>query len=514
MILVFCFALNFEASEIEITILHTNDLHQHLEPLPHIAGYVTGYKKIHPNTLFVDAGDWFDRGSSLVPLTQGEALYGAMREMGYDAWIVGNHDWAYGGERLVELMGKYPTPVLATNLATTMPPLPTNVVQVMVRDFEGVRVGLFGITLDTYGTDPKGRPDLYVLDCRERAVWAVAELKEAGADIIVAVTHLGFEKMKHEVGRSFHPSDQDLVKENPDIDVVIGGHSHQLLKEETIREVHEKTGAIITQAGAQGRYVGRLTLLVDADDRSIRSFEVEAIEVSESLPKHRETAEFIAAQYAEHMPNASAVVGEFKLPMPLHGLAFWYADFIRQQAGADVCLLPRKALYDEHASFEAGEVDVERLMGYLYDRYVVTGMVKGADLLSYCDTDEMRDRFNPLHHQGRPFSGDAVYSDGIDVSFDADTKKVKFEIDPDKIYKVAFPWPYGRNKGALPTRGQAEEARLPGGGDMNDLEPLPMTTHELLVREGMKRGLDFYRQPPRALSDWDEWTKHFEAKLK
>ncbi len=85
------------ADEIEITILHTNDLHQNLRPLARIAGYVAGYKRTHPHTVFIDAGDWFDRGSSLVTMTRGEAIYGAMATMPYDFWIVGNHDWAYGG---------------------------------------------------------------------------------------------------------------------------------------------------------------------------------------------------------------------------------------------------------------------------------------------------------------------------------------------------------------------------------------------------------------------------------
>lgn len=314
-----------EAGGVEISILHTNDLHQNLGPLPRIAGYVAGYKRDHPNTVFVDAGDWFDRGSSLVRLTRGETLYGAMESMGYDMWIVGNHDWAYGGERLVDLMKRYPVPVLATNLATTRTSLPKNIVRTVVKEFDGVRVGFFGITLDTYGKNPRSRPNLYVLDCRVETARAVAELKKRGVDIIVAVTHLGFEKMSHEVGRSFHPSDQDLVAANPDIDVVIGGHSHTLLKEKTVREVYKRSGAIITQAGASGRYVGRLTLHIDKAESGkpiIRSFDVEAVTVTDALSKHPNVAAFLEREYAQHMPNARSVVGRFTEPIEFHNLAY------------------------------------------------------------------------------------------------------------------------------------------------------------------------------------------------
>jgi len=511
-----------EAGGVEISILHTNDLHQNLGPLPRIAGYVAGYKRDHPNTVFVDAGDWFDRGSSLVRLTRGETLYGAMESMGYDMWIVGNHDWAYGGERLVDLMKRYPVPVLATNLATTRTSLPKNIVRTVVKEFDGVRVGFFGITLDTYGKNPRSRPNLYVLDCRVETARAVAELKKRGVDIIVAVTHLGFEKMSHEVGRSFHPSDQDLVAANPDIDVVIGGHSHTLLKEKTVREVYKRSGAIITQAGASGRYVGRLTLHIDKAESGkpiIRSFDVEAVTVTDALSKHPNVAAFLEREYAQHMPNARSVVGRFTEPIEFHNLAYWYADFIRRQADADICLMPRKTLYDEPRSFAAGEVDVERMLGYLYDRYLVKSTVKGSDLLKYCDTDARRDRFNPFHHQGRPFSGDAMFFSGFDVTFRPATKSVEFGIDPKKSYTLAVPWPFtrrdiGRFRYQLPPSEVAAKVDFVPGLRLQDALLLPRTTRELLVRDGIKDGLNFYARFPQALPGWAPWTKHFETQLK
>ncbi len=510
---------DLSAEEVEITILHTNDIHQHLEPLPRIAGYVAAYKKKHPNTVFADAGDWYDRGSSLVPLTQGEALYGTMANMGYDMLIVGNHDWAYGGERTLELMKRYPIPVLSTNLATTKPPLPPNLVRTIIKDFDGIKIGFFGITLDTYGKNPKGRPHLYVLDCREQTAKAVAELKQAGVDLIVAVTHLGFEKMKHEIGRSTHPSDQDLVAENPDIDIVIGGHSHTRLEESIIREIHKKTGAIITQAGASGEYVGRLTLHVDKTDRSIKSFEVETLPVTKDMPEHPETAAFLNKQFAQLMPNARKKIGEFKEAIEFHNLAYWYADFIRQQAQADLCLMPRKTLYDEHKSFAAGELDVERLLGILYDRYVIKTTVKGSDLLKYCSAESRRDHFNPFHHQGRPFSGDALFYSGFNAIFKTDTKTVEFDIDPNKEYSLAIPWPFTNRdirqyRHRLPSKEDALGQTSPVNGlKLGKLQVLPLTTREMLVKKGIDKGLVFPIKFPEARADWAPWTSYFEAKM-
>ena len=507
------------AEETEITILHTNDLHQNLEPLPRIAGYVAHYKQQHPNTVFVDAGDWFDRGSSLVMLTRGDTLYGAMQRMGYDMWIVGNHDWAYGGERLIDLIMRCPVPVLATNLGTTRTSLPDNIVRTVVRDFDGIRVGFFGITLDTYGTNPKSRPNLYVLNCQTETEKAIEELKREGVDLIVAVTHLGFEKMKHEVGRSKHPSDQDLARNNPDIDIVIGGHSHTLLEEPTVRAVYARTGAIITQAGASGRHVGRLTLTVDKSDDArakINRFDVENVPILSLMPIHTDVAVYLERQYAQHMPHAQTVVGEFQEPMEFHNLAFWYADFLKKETGADICLLPRKTLYDEPSSYAAGEVDVERLLGYLYDRHIIKATVRGSDLLAYCDTKLMRDRFHPHHHRGRPFSGDAVFYSGFDVVFQPATQVVDFSIDPSTDYTIAIPWPYTEAdirayRYELPPRSDAQQADHVPGLRLTHVQLHPHTSRQLLVGKGKTDGLDFYVKFAKPRDDWIPWRKHFEA---
>lgn len=300
-----------------ITILHTNDLHQSLASLSVMAGYVKAYKAEHSATVFIDAGDWFDRGSSLCRVTRGEAIYGAMATMGYDMWIVGNHDWAYGGARLRELIERHPVPVLGANLGCTDHPLPANVLPFLVKELAGVQVGFFGITIDSYGQNPKQRPYIHVLEAREATAQAIAELQAQKVDLIVAVTHLGFERMKHETTRAC-PSDVDLAREFPDIDVIVGGHSHSAIPEARIREVHAETGVIVVQAGASGRHVGRLTLEIDPETRRIVGFTSELISGELLLQACPETAAFIAAQYAATMPNAKQVVASLAAPLERH----------------------------------------------------------------------------------------------------------------------------------------------------------------------------------------------------
>jgi len=199
-----------------------------------------------------------------------------MARMGYDFRIIGNHDWAYGDARVRELIGRYPGTFLGTNLATIHPPLPANLVRTAIKEYHGIRLGFLGLTLDSYGKRPQSRPELYVLDAQQEAARAVAELKPK-VDVIVAVTHLGLKPMAQEAGRTC-PTDVELAEANPDIRVIVGGHTHTLLPESATRDLYRKTGAIIVQAGALGKTLGRLTLQIDQETRRIERFEIEHID--------------------------------------------------------------------------------------------------------------------------------------------------------------------------------------------------------------------------------------------
>lgn len=504
------------AGEVAVTILHTNDIHQHLERLPHIAAHVADYRRRHPDTVFVDAGDFFDRGSSLVPLTRGEAVFAAMSLMGYDFRILGNHDWSYGADRVRELIAACPGTFLGTNLATLQPPLPANLLRIAVKEFRGIRLGFLGITLDSYG-NAKSRPELYVLNAQEETARAVAELQPR-ADVIVAVTHLGLKTMDHEIRRAC-PTDMDLVRANPGVQVVVGAHTHTLISPDQTRRIYDETGRIVVQAGHSGEWIGRLTLWIDESTRRIGRFEVEHVDTSKLDRTDARVARYLREQYDRYMPNAAAVLGQFAETMEFYNLAYWYADFLRHEAGADVALVPRKCLYDEPKSFPRGPVTVERLFGYVHDRYLVRARVRGSDLLSFCRSDAVRDRFNPFHHQGRPYSGDAIYSSGLAASYRPDTRTVDFAIDPARTYTLVAPWPFDaatarQYRAGLPVREAVEPGNFLPGLKTQDAAVLPATSRQLLVSAGMKDGLKFTRRYPGPDPQWDVWTSHFEEKLR
>lgn len=507
------------AGEVSITIFHSNDIHQNLSPLARMAGQVAEYRKQNPNTVFVDAGDSFDRGSSLAMLTRGETMVGAMSRMGYDMVVLGNHDWVYGDKRLREVLDMYPgLTVLGSNLGTLKGGLPPNIPKVVIKEFSGIKIGFLGITLDSYEKDIQASPWLHILNCRDSTRATISALKTAKVDLIVAVTHLGLQKMVFEKN-STHPSDVDLVKEFPDIKVVVGGHTHTSMDESVTRQIYRETGSVIVQCKASGAELGRLTLCINSNTHGLSSFKAEHIPLENSLPELPAVAAFMEQQYREHMPDAKTIVGEFREKVEFHNLAYWYSDFIRKQTDADIVLLPRRSIYDEPAVFEKNRVTVEQLFSYFYDHYLVKAVVKGSDLLAFCSAVERRDRFNPFHHRGRPFSGDAIFYAGMTVTFDKTDSSVNFGLEPDKEYTLVVPWPFDdkdlyRYRYTLPAKQDVNIQKIVSGLALKQANMLPVTTREILVREGKAKGLVFGRKYAEPSPDWDPWTKWFESKYK
>src|SRR5690606_18006921 len=97
---------------------HVNDIHARVESgigYAKISTLVKQQRSFNPNTIFVDAGDTF-HGQTIATLVQGESIVRMLNEMGLDALTVGNHDFNYGIERLLELGDLAKFPLLGANV--------------------------------------------------------------------------------------------------------------------------------------------------------------------------------------------------------------------------------------------------------------------------------------------------------------------------------------------------------------------------------------------------------------
>lgn len=204
----------------------------------------------------LDAGDVVE-GTAVYPLFGGIPEWRIEDALGVDAVAVGNHDLSAGPARLGELRAYAPhTALLAANLGAPSPALFTSSALV---ERGGVRLRVIGL-----GHSPDAAPD--VADCAARVQRVV---DAAGADVVVVLSHLGSDL------------DERLVPLTTGIDVVLGGHTHDVLVPPAL--VHDCGASLaarrscrprpvpVVHSGAYGRYVGKVALALSTDPADAES---------------------------------------------------------------------------------------------------------------------------------------------------------------------------------------------------------------------------------------------------
>jgi 5'-nucleotidase / UDP-sugar diphosphatase len=312
MLCCFSVVIPLHAQELRLTILHTNDEHSHLIPIPAIddhpemenpaiggfARLATAVKQIREKKdalgepLLIFSGGDFLGGPAFgwLPLMEGvSAELELMRKIGYDAVVIGNHEFDYGSDVLEAYFrdagytGDHETKpaILGTNLRL---PRDHELSKRGIRDFlikeleNGLRVGIFGI-IGNDAISKTAHPDpVEFEDPTVAARRAVEELKSRGADLIIAVNHAGVRE------------DRQLAEAIPEIDVIISGHSHTSLSEP------EYAGnAVIVQAGNYLNYLGVLELQIHTETGEVSILNKEndtphLIELNSSVPDDEEIA--------------------------------------------------------------------------------------------------------------------------------------------------------------------------------------------------------------------------------
>jgi 2',3'-cyclic-nucleotide 2'-phosphodiesterase (5'-nucleotidase family) len=234
-----------------ITILHTNDLHgRFVGNETNIIG-VDRIAAIHAataNAILVDAGDAI-HGMPLVVFSEGMSAIQLMNKAGYRFMVPGNHEFNYGYERLLELAEEAEFNMLAANIAFTATGEPLFDAYDII-EVDGIKVGFFGLsTPETpIRTHPAHVIGLTFGDPVPAAKQAVAALQAAGADVIIAITHLG-------------EDDDEIIavaEAVEGIHVIIDGHSHTRLDEGRV-----VGDTLIAQTGAHGAFLGKVVIVVD-----------------------------------------------------------------------------------------------------------------------------------------------------------------------------------------------------------------------------------------------------------
>jgi 5'-nucleotidase/UDP-sugar diphosphatase len=181
-----------------------------------------------------------------------------MNLLGYDAMVLGNHEFDKPREVLMKQREWAEFPVLSANVVKKDTG-ETLVDPYVIKKFDGLRVAVFGLTTEETPilVVPGNVGDLEFRSPIATAKEIVRQLRKE-ADLVIALTHLGFCEESGAICRA--AGDFRLAGEVPGIDVIVGGHSHT---EVTNPKVIGNT--LIVQAGEWSKYLGRLDLTIDSD---------------------------------------------------------------------------------------------------------------------------------------------------------------------------------------------------------------------------------------------------------
>ncbi|MCC7331149.1 MAG: metallophosphatase [Flavobacteriales bacterium] len=250
----------------QITILHTNDVHSHIDPFPkndpkypnmggaaRRASLIEKIRSQEKNVLLLDAGDIF-QGTPYFNKYGGELDFKLMSLMQYDVATIGNHDFDNGIEGLKNMLPHAHFPFVNCNYDFSQTILYNYILKYKLFEFEGLKIGVFGVGVELEGLVSK---NLYgetkyidpVLTVQQTATHLK---KEEHCDLIICLSHLGYSYNENKI------SDIILAKNTKYIDAIIGGHTHTFLEKPTeIKNIEQKM-TIINQVGWAGIFLGRI----------------------------------------------------------------------------------------------------------------------------------------------------------------------------------------------------------------------------------------------------------------
>jgi 5'-nucleotidase len=266
---------SFKSSEIKhITILHTNDVHSHIDPFPmddprnpnmggvaRRAALIEAIREENPNVLLLDAGDIF-QGTPYFNYYGGELEFKLMSMMRYDLSAIGNHDFDNGVDGLTAQMPHATFEFVSANYDFKNTSMNGFVKPYKVFTKNGIRIGVFGLGIELNGlVDKKMYKETVYNDPVETAQDMVRILKkEQQCDLIVCLSHLGY-KYKDEDANKI--SDLKLAELTKDIDLIIGGHTHTFLDKPTVAKNLDGKEVLVNQVGCYGINLGRIDFYFD-----------------------------------------------------------------------------------------------------------------------------------------------------------------------------------------------------------------------------------------------------------
>ncbi|NVD41571.1 5'-nucleotidase C-terminal domain-containing protein [Ensifer sp. HO-A22] len=454
------FALSSGAAfaDYELNILHINDLHSRVESINKFDstcsteeegknecfGGVARLKTLidqkrqdmsGKNVLLLNAGDNF-QGSLFFTTYKGLAEAEFLNLMKFDAMTVGNHEFDESEDGLVGFLEKVEFPVVTANvLPSYKSKIGDRIKPSIVLEVGGQKVGIVGaVANDTPELSSPG-PDILIGDDVATTTAAVEELKKQGVDKIIALTHVGY------------PRDLAAIAKIPDVDIVVGGHSHSLLSntdekaEGPYPTMVDNPGGYkvpVVQAGSYSKYLGDLVVTFD-DKGVVKAAKGDPILVDSSVKPDQSVLTRVAELAKPIEELRSKIIGKNEAPI----------DGSRETCRAKECemgSLVADAMLDRvkgqgvtiaitnggglRASIDAGDVSMGEAITVLpFQNTVATFQLKGADIKA-----ALENGLSKLEEAGGRFPQVAGLKYSFDRSEPVGSRVVSVEVKDGEAY--------------------------------------------------------------------------------
>lgn len=263
----------------KITILHTNDVHSHVDPfgpndgrnanmggVARRASLIESIRHENPNTLLLDAGDIF-QGTPYFNYYGGELEFKLMSMLKYDAATIGNHEFDNGIEGLYAQLPHAKFEFVSSNYDFSNTVMDTLVKPYKIFKKGAIKIGVFGLGIELDGlVAPNMFKETKYLDPIEITQDITRTLKEdEQCDLIICLSHLGYNYRKNDT----KISDLRLAAATKNIDLIIGGHTHTFLKKPTIVKNIEGKNMLVNQVGCHGINLGKIDFYFDSDKQKV-----------------------------------------------------------------------------------------------------------------------------------------------------------------------------------------------------------------------------------------------------
>ncbi|WP_251129082.1 MULTISPECIES: bifunctional UDP-sugar hydrolase/5'-nucleotidase [unclassified Exiguobacterium] len=398
-----------------ITMYHYNDLHSKFHNWPRLVSFLNEHRT--EETLVFDLGDHADRTHPATEVTRGQVNVRLLNRVQPTAVTIGNnegitfpHDW------LAHLYEEAEFPVLLANVYQADGTRPDWATETLVVERDGLRIGLFGVTAPYEELYPELG---WAIEAPHAATKRALETLR-DCDVVIALSHLGFY------------ADERLAEAFPEIDVILGAHTHHVLDDGVVTN-----GVLIAQAGKYGQYVGEVELTLDgnriiekrASLHDLTERETDEATISTLQEEYSQAERLLDVTIADTPGYPSDWFGPSALGELLAGgLADW--------CDAEVSVIPAGVLLEGLLPGHVTLNMLHRICPHPINPCLLS--LDGATLIRFLN-DVQEEAFTTMHVRGLGFRGTVL---GAPIVHGLELRHGRYyvhgqEVELDEMYRVA-----------------------------------------------------------------------------